>query len=83
MHRTETIDYGVVLSGEIVRALDDSETVLRAGERRGPARGTDHRWENRSGEVTRVAFILIDGAFTDDLRARIGDPELMEEPPGA
>ena len=82
MHRTETIDYGVVLSGEIVLVLDDSETVLRAGDVV-VQRGTDHRWENRSAEVTRVAFILIDGAFTDDLRARIGDPELMEEPPGA
>src|SRR6476660_362284 len=82
MHRTETIDYGVVLSGEIVLVLDDSETVLRAGDVV-VQRGTDHRWENRSAEVTRVAFILNDGGCTGDLRARMGDAELMEEPPGA
>ena len=81
MHRTETIDYGVVLEGEIVLVLDDSETTLRAGDVV-IQRGTDHRWENRSSEPTRVAFILIDGTFTDDLRALLPDAELMEAPPG-
>ena len=82
MHRTETIDYGVVLSGEIVLVLDDSETTLRAGDVV-IQRGTDHRWENRSDEPTRVAFILIDGTFTDDLRAILPAGELMDAPPGA
>ena len=82
MHRTETIDYGIVLSGEITLVLDDSETTLGPGDVV-IQRGTDHRWENRGAEPARVAFVLIDGAFTDDLRARIGDPELMEAPPGA
>jgi quercetin dioxygenase-like cupin family protein len=82
MHRTETIDYGVVLSGEIVLVLDDSETVLRPGDVV-VQRGTDHRWENRSSEPTRVAFILIDGAFTDELRAVLPEGELMDAPPGA
>jgi naringenin degradation protein FdeH len=82
MHRTETIDYGIVLSGEITLVLDDSETTLRPGDVV-IQRGTDHRWENRGAEPARVAFVLVDGAFTDDLRARIGDPELMEQPPGA
>jgi quercetin dioxygenase-like cupin family protein len=81
MHRTETIDYGVVLEGEIVLVLDDSETTLRAGDVV-IQRGTDHRWENRSSEPTRVAFILIDGTFTDDLRALLPGVELMEAPPG-
>jgi len=81
MHRMETIDYGVVLEGEIVLVLDDSETTLRAGDVV-IQRGTDHRWENRSSEPTRVAFILIDGTFTDDLRALLPDAELMEAPPG-
>ena len=82
MHRTETIDYGVVLTGEIVLVLDDSETTLRAGDIV-IQRGTDHRWENRSSQPTRVAFILIDGEFTDELRAVLPEGELMDAPPGA
>ena len=62
MHRTETVDYGIVLDGEVVLVLDDSETVLRAGDVV-VQRGTSHRWENRSGATARVAFILIDGAW--------------------
>jgi quercetin dioxygenase-like cupin family protein len=62
MHRTQTVDYGIVLDGEVVLVLDDSETVLRAGDVV-VQRGTSHRWENRSDAPARVAFILIDGAF--------------------
>jgi quercetin dioxygenase-like cupin family protein len=61
-HRTETVDYGIVLDGEVVLVLDDGETVLRAGDVV-VQRGTNHRWENRSAAPARVAFILIDGAF--------------------
>jgi quercetin dioxygenase-like cupin family protein len=61
MHRTRTVDYGIVLDGEVVLVLDDGETVLRAGDVV-VQRGTNHRWENRSGTPARVAFILIDGA---------------------
>ena len=46
MHRTETVDYGIVLSGEIVLVLDHSETTLHPGDVV-IQRGTDHRWENR------------------------------------
>ena len=81
MHRTETIDYGVVLEGEIVLILEDSETTLGPGDVV-IQRGTDHKWENRSSGETRIAFILIDGAFTDDLRAVLPAGELMEQPPG-
>jgi quercetin dioxygenase-like cupin family protein len=62
MHRTRTVDYGIVLDGEVVLVLDGSETVLRAGDVV-VQRGTSHRWENRSDAPARVAFILIDGAF--------------------
>jgi quercetin dioxygenase-like cupin family protein len=82
MHRTETIDYGIVLSGEIWLVLDETETALRAGDVV-VQRGTDHRWENRGSEVARVAFVLVDGAFTADLRALLGNTELMDAPPGA
>jgi quercetin dioxygenase-like cupin family protein len=71
MHRTQTVDYGIVLDGEVVLVLDDSETALRAGDVV-VQRGTSHRWENRSGAPARVAFILIDGAFTQGLREALG-----------
>ena len=67
MHRTETIDYGIVLSGELVLVLDDgAEVTVRAGDIV-VQRGTDHAWANRSGETVRVAFVLVDGAFAPGL----------------
>lgn len=88
MHRTQSVDYGIVLSGEVVLALDDSETVLRAGDVV-VQRGTNHRWENRSEATARMAFILVDGAFTAELRDTLGEDALsglMHDPmhaPGA
>ena len=78
MHRTKTLDYAVVLEGEVVLALDDSEVTL------GPGavvvqRGTDHAWENRSGATTRMAFFHIAAEFGEELLARLPQPlELME-----
>ena len=62
MHRTETVDYGIVLEGELTLVLDDAETVIRAGDIV-VQRGTSHAWANRSGSTCRIAFILIDGEF--------------------
>ena len=75
MHRTQSVDYGIVLSGEVVLVLDDSETVLRAGDVV-VQRGTSHRWENRSGSTARMAFILVDGAFTAELIGTLGEDVL-------
>lgn len=75
MHRTQTVDYGIVLDGEVVLVLEDSETVLRAGDVV-VQRGTSHRWENRSAATARVAFVLIDGAFTTELRDALGEDRL-------
>jgi mannose-6-phosphate isomerase-like protein (cupin superfamily) len=66
MHRTETIDYGIVLEGEVTLILDESETLVRAGEIV-VQRGTSHAWANRSDRPCRIAFILIDGAFKSEL----------------
>ena len=66
MHRTETIDYGIVLEGEITLILDEGETVARAGDIV-IQRGTNHGWANRSGRNCRIAFILIDGHYEDGL----------------
>lgn len=72
MHRTESVDYGIVVFGEITLILDDgSETHLKAGDVV-VQRGTDHAWENRSPtNPARMAFILLDGAFSPELRKLI------------
>ena len=77
MHRTSTLDYVVVISGEIVLVLDDSEVTLRQGEVV-VQRGTDHAWENRSSQPARMAFFHIDAQFGDDLLKLLPKPlELM------
>lgn len=75
MHRTRSIDYGIVLEGEIYMILDDSEVLLRAQDVV-VQRGTDHAWENRSDKVCRMAFILISADFTPELRSLL--PEKLE-----
>jgi mannose-6-phosphate isomerase-like protein (cupin superfamily) len=59
MHRTRSIDYAVVISGEIDMLLDDSEVHLEAGDVL-VQRGTRHAWVNRGRESCRIAFVLID-----------------------
>jgi naringenin degradation protein FdeH len=59
MHRTETIDYVIVLEGEIEMDMDDSTVKLKAGDVM-VQRGTNHAWANRGHERARVAFVLID-----------------------
>jgi hypothetical protein len=66
MHRTETVDYGIVLQGEIVLIMDEGETLCRAGDII-VQRGTNHGWANRSDANCRIAFVLIDGTFEDGL----------------
>ena len=60
MHRTASIDYAVVISGEIDMLMDDSEVHFKAGDVL-VQRGTNHAWVNRGTEPCRIAFILIDG----------------------
>ena len=59
MHRTETIDYVIVLEGRIDMDMDDSTVSLEAGDIM-VQRGTNHAWINRGTERARVAFVLID-----------------------
>lgn len=58
MHKTDTIDYAIVLSGEIYAVLDKDEALLRAGDCL-IQRGTNHAWSNRSEEPCVVAFVMI------------------------
>ena len=60
MHRTNSIDYGVVLEGEIELELDDgARTTVRQGGII-VQRGTNHLWRNTSDRVCRIAFVLVD-----------------------
>jgi mannose-6-phosphate isomerase-like protein (cupin superfamily) len=77
MHRTRTVDYVVVIKGEIVLVLDDSEVTLRTGDVV-VQRGTDHAWENRSSQPARMAFFHIDAQFDPELLKVLPQPlELM------
>ena len=58
-HKTDTIDYAIVLSGEIYAMMDDGEVLLKAGDVL-IQRGTNHAWSNRTVEPAVVAFVLID-----------------------
>jgi mannose-6-phosphate isomerase-like protein (cupin superfamily) len=59
MHRTRSVDYAIILSGEIWAVMDVGETLMRAGDCL-IQRGTKHSWSNRSNGPCLVAFILVD-----------------------
>lgn len=59
MHRTRSIDFAVVMSGEIWSVLDEGEVLLRRGDVL-VQRGTNHAWSNRSDAPCQVAFVLVD-----------------------
>lgn len=58
-HKTATVDYAIVLSGEIYAMMDEGEVLLQAGDVL-VQRGTNHAWSNRTGEPAVLAFVLID-----------------------
>lgn len=76
MHRTNSIDYGIVMAGEIELELDDGRvTTVREG---GIIiqRGTNHLWRNVSDKPCRIAFILIEApAYLHD-----GQPLAEDKP---
>jgi quercetin dioxygenase-like cupin family protein len=79
MHRTETVDVGVVLEGETWLLLDDgSETRVGVGDAV-VQRGTNHAWANRSDQPVRMLFVLIDAIIGDDLRAAAGPLEFFDQ----
>jgi quercetin dioxygenase-like cupin family protein len=59
MHRTETVDYVIVIEGEIEMDMDASTVKLKQGDIM-IQRGTNHAWANRSDKRARVAFVLVD-----------------------
>ncbi|MEK6594035.1 MAG: cupin domain-containing protein [Pseudomonadota bacterium] len=72
MHRTETIDYAVVLQGEITMLLDDQDVLLKAGDVV-IQRGTNHAWSNRSDKPALMLYVLIDGEFDAELKQKFAD----------
>jgi quercetin dioxygenase-like cupin family protein len=86
MHRTETIDYIVVLSGQIDMEMDEGKVVtLRPGDVM-IQRGTNHAWNNRYSETCRMAFVLVDAqplGFTQYLRSRENEHAQLSAGQGA
>lgn len=66
MHRTETLDYGIVTEGEVWLVLDQEEVHLKRGDVV-VQRGTNHAWSNRTEAMARMVFILLDGRYADEL----------------
>jgi hypothetical protein len=58
MLRTASVDYAIVLSGEVWAVMDEGETCMKAGDVL-IQRGTNHAWSNRASEPARIAFILV------------------------
>lgn len=66
IHRTRTVDYVIVLEGEIHLLLDDGDVHLQAGDVV-VQRGTNHAWINRSSAVCRLGMVFIDAAEPPEL----------------
>ena len=61
MHKTRSVDYAVVIEGEIDMVLDEGEVHLAAGDVL-VQQGTNHAWVNRGERPCRIAFVLLDAA---------------------
>jgi mannose-6-phosphate isomerase-like protein (cupin superfamily) len=59
MHRTKSIDYAIILEGEIDMLLDDSEVHLKQGDIL-VQKATNHAWVNNGSVPCRICFVLID-----------------------
>lgn len=57
-HKTDTVDYAIVLEGEVWALMDIGETLMKAGDVL-VQRGTNHAWSNRSDQPVRIAFVLV------------------------
>lgn len=90
MHRTNSIDYGIVIKGEVELELEDGhKTTVREGGII-VQRGTNHLWRNTSDQVCRIAFVLIeapaylhDGVPLDEAKPEQVDPAYRDTGQGA
>jgi len=79
-HRTDSLDYAIVLEGEITLLVDDGEATLRAGDV-AIQRATSHAWSNRTDRIARVAFVLIgtEPISADEIAAQRRDLSIAVE----
>ena len=61
MHKSETLDYGIVLEGQRILQLDDGERVMNPGDVVVQI-GNWHGWSNRTG-ASLMAFVMMGGDF--------------------
>jgi quercetin dioxygenase-like cupin family protein len=73
MHRTRTLDYAIVIEGEVVLVLEDSEVLLKKSDVV-VQRGTSHAWENRTDRMARMVFFHIDAQFSEEVLAKLPTP---------
>jgi hypothetical protein len=73
MHRTRTLDYAVVIEGEVVLILEDSEVLLKKSDVV-VQRGTNHAWENRTDKMARMVFFHLDSRFSEELLTKLPTP---------
>jgi quercetin dioxygenase-like cupin family protein len=78
MHRTETLDVGVVLEGETYLLLDDGSETLMRPQDVVVQRGTNHAWANRSSQPVRMMFVMIDAKLSGELPRILGPVEYFD-----
>ena len=78
MHRTQSLDYGIVIDGEVDLELDDGSVVRMTTGNIVVQRGTARAWHNRSSRPVRMFFVNVDGQFTPELRAALGEEAMSQ-----
>jgi naringenin degradation protein FdeH len=73
IHRTSSVDYCIVLQGELVLVLDDVDVALGPGDVV-VQRGTDHAWANRGITTAHIAFVMVDADLDPTLQAQLSAP---------
>ncbi|MDQ5847618.1 MAG: cupin domain-containing protein [Pseudomonadota bacterium] len=74
MHRTSTVDYAIVLKGEIHALMEKGETLLRAGDIL-VQRGTNHSWSVRGAEPCVIASVLVNAKPLGKQKAKKSAPK--------
>ncbi|EFR00903.1 cupin 2 [Nannizzia gypsea CBS 118893] len=75
MHRTISVDFGIVLNGEIELELDNGVTKVMKQHDVVVQRGTIHSWNNKGSENVRMLFVLLPAN-----PVKVGDKELLDTP---